>query len=81
MTRILQQAGNQRAELFKLDIEGHELPVLTGYFRQADPADWPRFIQIEQHRKHALNEAVRLTLAQGYRLVLRSRMNVLLEKS
>ena len=68
----------QRPAAVKLDIEGHELPVLQSFFGQAEKSRWPKLIQLEQHRKHALNEAANLVLEQGYRLVLRTRMNVVL---
>lgn len=67
-----------RPVALKLDIEGFEHAVLQGFFDQAPPQRWPQFIQLEQRRKAELNPAVRLVMAQGYVVRLRTRMNVIL---
>lgn len=63
----------------KLDIEGYELPVLRGFFDNAPQERWPEYIQLEQHRKEGLNSAVEYATQQGYRLIKRTRMNVILK--
>ena len=68
----------KRADAVKLDIEGHELPVLKGFFENAPRDRWPFYLQLEQHRKEDLDAAVRLTMSNGYRLLERTRMNVIL---
>lgn len=78
---ILNAHDIQRPDHIKLDIEGHEFPVLSSFFQDASPLRWPQFIQIEQYRDVELNDAVRLCLDHGYRIRLRARMNVLLELS
>jgi FkbM family methyltransferase len=66
--------------LVKLDIEGFELDVLKGFLQTVSPSRRPLFIQLEQHRKEPLNEAVCYALSQGYLQRMRTRMNVVLER-
>ena len=75
---IMNKYHIQRPDAVKLDIEGHELSVLKIFFEQASKERWPKFIQLEQHRKHELNEVVHLAMHKGYRLLKRTRMNVIL---
>lgn len=71
----------KRAELLKIDVEGHEHPLLSAFFTTAPLDRWPVYIQIEQYRNEALNDAVNLCIAHGYQIVIRSRMNVVLQRS
>lgn len=71
--------GIERPAALKLDIEGFEHAVLRGFFAQAPQQRWPLLVQLEQRRREPLNEAVELLLARGYRIRLRTRMNVILE--
>jgi hypothetical protein len=65
-------------DALKLDIEGHELPVLTAFFDTAPQALWPKLILLEVS-KHGDTPAYDLCLAQGYRLAQRTRINALLQ--
>src|SRR5260370_8153202 len=47
LQRILGDAGVSRVEALKIDVEGYEDRVLTGFFRQAPQALWPRAVVIE----------------------------------
>jgi len=78
LLEVMEQYAIERADAVKLDIEGHELPVLQGFFETAPRDRWPLYIQMEQHRNEELNAAVRLTMNNGYRLLERTRMNVIL---
>jgi FkbM family methyltransferase len=77
---IMDQYQVDAAALLKMDIEGYEFPVLQAFFQQAEKSRWPHYIQLEQHRKEALNDAVNIAIKQGYQPVFRTRMNVILQK-
>ena len=79
LLEILDQQGIVRPGAVKMDLEGFEYKVLSGFFAQAPKERWPVYLQLEQHRKEVFNPAVELALSQGYRLLKRTRMNVLLE--
>lgn len=76
---IMNRFQIERPDVVKLDIEGYELPVLKGFFENAQHDRWPKYIQLEQQRKEELNPAVRYAMQKGYRLIKRTRMNVILE--
>lgn len=74
---ILAEAGVDRVDALKIDIEGHERPALEALFREAPRALWPRLILMEV--SHDADGAYELCLAHGYRPRLRTRMNAVLE--
>src|SRR6476659_1543056 len=47
LQRILEEAGVSHVDALKIDVEGFEDRVLTGFFRDAPPSLWPRAIVIE----------------------------------
>ena len=47
LQRILDGAGISHIDALKIDVEGYEDRVLTGFFRQAPHALWPRAVVIE----------------------------------
>jgi len=81
LLEVLDQAQIDRADLVKMDIEGYELPVLQAFLETAPSNRWPRYFQIEQYRNEELNPAVKLCLKRGYQILLRTRMNIILEYS
>ncbi len=81
LLEILDSAQIDRADLVKMDIEGYELPVLQAFLETAPSDRWPRYLQIEQYRNEELNAAVKLCLERGYQILVRTRMNVVLEYS
>ncbi|NOY29550.1 MAG: FkbM family methyltransferase [Planctomycetes bacterium] len=81
LLEILNSAQIDRPDLVKMDIEGYELPVLQTFLETAPSNRWPRYLQIEQYRNEELNAAVKLCLERGYQILLRTRMNVVLEYS
>lgn len=76
---IFAEAGIDRVDALKIDIEGHERPALEALFRDAPPALWPQLILMEV--SHDADGAYNLCLARGYRPRLRTRMNAVLEFS
>ncbi|MDB5452538.1 MAG: FkbM family methyltransferase, partial [Caulobacteraceae bacterium] len=77
LAEVLTEAGLEHVDALKLDIEGHELPVLTAFFETAPSALWPRLILLEVS-KHGDTPAYDLCLAKGYALAKRTRINALL---
>ena len=74
---LLDRHTIERPAALKLDIEGHELAVLRGFFATAPERRWPEFIQLEQPRGPLCSEVVNLVREQGYVSCLRTRMNVI----
>jgi FkbM family methyltransferase len=74
---VVIEAELDHVDVLKLDIEGHELPVLTAFFKQAPKRLWPRRILLEV-QKTGETPAFDLCLARGYEVELRTRINALL---
>lgn len=71
---IVQDSGVTRIDALKIDIEGHEVPVLTAFFATAPRSLWPRLIlgEIVGDDGGALR---RLLLDRGYGLSGATKMN------
>lgn len=74
---LLTEAGVNRVDALKIDIEGQEIPVLEAFFRTAAHSLWPRLIIGEIVGKDG--GAFRQMLSkQGYELVRATRLNGIL---
>jgi FkbM family methyltransferase len=79
LQRILQQAGVSQVDALKIDVEGFEDRVLTGFFRDAPPSLWPRAVVIEHLSKNEwLDDCIAGMVARGYNATGRTRSNTLL---
>jgi FkbM family methyltransferase len=79
LQRILDDAGLPKVDTLKIDVEGFEDRVLTGFFRDAPEALWPRAVVIEHlSRDEWLQDCVADMIARGYRDTGRTRSNTLL---
>jgi FkbM family methyltransferase len=79
LQRILDEAGVSHVDALKIDVEGYEDRVLTGFFRQAPPSLWPRAVVIEHlSRNEWLADCIADMVARGYVEIGRSRSNTLL---
>ena len=79
LQRILDDAGVGRVDTLKIDVEGYEDRVLTGFFQQAPQALWPRAIVIEHlSRNEWLDDCIAGMLARGYAETGKTRSNTLL---
>ena len=72
---ILQEAGIDRIDVLKLDIEGYEKQVLERFFREAPVSLRPKFICTEISHTP---EVVDLIQSMGYAMVLTARENCIL---
>jgi FkbM family methyltransferase len=79
LQRILEEAGVSRVDALKIDVEGFEDRVLTGFFRDAPPSLWPHAVVIEHLSKNEwLEDCIADMRARGYVEAGRTRSNTLL---
>ena len=79
LQQILGEAGASHVDALKIDVEGYEDRVLTGFFRQAPQALWPRAVVIEHlSRSEWLEDCIADMRARGYTETGNTRSNTLL---
>ncbi len=63
----------------KIDVEGYEDRVLTGFFRDAPQSLWPQAVVIEHlERKAWLSDCIADMVSRGYGIAGKTRSNTLL---
>jgi FkbM family methyltransferase len=81
LQRILEDAGVAHVDAIKIDVEGFEDRVLTGFFAEAPQALWPRAVVIEHlSRDEWLNDCIADMRARGYVEKGKTRSNTLLAR-
>jgi FkbM family methyltransferase len=79
LQRILEEAGVAHVDALKIDVEGFEDRVLTGFFATAPQALWPRAVVIEHLSKDEWQaDCIADMRARGYAEIGRTRSNTLL---
>jgi len=79
LQRILGDAGVSRVDALKIDVEGFEDRVLTGFFREAAERLWPRAVVIEHlARDEWQDDCIADMRARGYAEAGKTRSNTLL---
>ena len=79
LQRILDEAGVSNVDALKIDVEGFEDRVLTGFFAEAPQTLWPRAVVIEHlSRNEWLGDCIADMAARGYLERGRTRSNTLL---
>jgi FkbM family methyltransferase len=79
LQRILEDAHVAHVDALKIDIEGYEDRVLTGFFAEAPQLLWPRAVAIEHlSRNEWLDDCIAGMIARGYAETGRTRSNTLL---
>jgi hypothetical protein len=82
LQRILDDAGASHIDALKIDVEGYEDRVLTGFFRQAPQALWPGAVVIEHlSRNEWLEDCIADMRARGYAATGTTRSNTLLVRA
>lgn len=82
LSRILAEAAVARLDALKIDVEGFEDRVLTGFFKETPQTLWPRAVVIEHlSRKAWQDDCIKDMLARGYAEAGRTRSNTLLLRS
>jgi FkbM family methyltransferase len=79
LQRILSDAGVGHVDALKIDVEGFEDRVLTGFFKEAPASLWPRAVVIEHlSRNEWLDDCIADMVARGYAATGKTRSNTLL---
>jgi FkbM family methyltransferase len=79
LQRILEDTRVAHVDALKIDVEGYEDRVLTGFFAQAPPSLWPRAVVIEHlSRNEWLDDCIAGMVSRGYAETGRTRSNTLL---
>ncbi len=79
LQRILEEAGASHVDALKIDVEGFEDRVLTGFFAQAPQTLWPRAVVIEHLSKDEWQQdCIADMRTRGYVETGRTRSNTLL---
>jgi FkbM family methyltransferase len=79
LQRILEEAGVSHVDALKIDVEGYEDRVLTGFFREAPPSLWPGAVVIEHlSRNEWLADCIADMRGRGYAEAGKTRSNTLL---
>jgi FkbM family methyltransferase len=82
LQRILGDAGVSHVDALKIDVEGYEDRVLTGFFKEAPPSLWPRAVVIEHlSRNEWLDDCIADMRARGYIETGKTRSNTLLVRA
>jgi FkbM family methyltransferase len=76
LVNVLQSRGIQSVDALKIDIEGHEAPVLRHFFEHAPQALWPRVV-ITEYKPETVNTIESLFVAHGYRRGSQTRLNLM----
>ena len=79
LQRILGDAGVDHVDALKIDVEGYEDRVLTGFFKDAPLSLWPRAVVIEHlSQREWLDDCIADMRARGYAEAGKTRSNTLL---
>jgi FkbM family methyltransferase len=79
LQRILEDANVNRVDTLKIDVEGFEDRVLTGFFREAPASLWPAAVVIEHlSQDEWVDDCIADMLARGYVATGKTRSNTLL---
>ena len=77
---MLVEAGFNRVDALKIDIEGAEDTVLAPFFATAPSTLWPSLILLETSSDRWKVDCVALCIEHGYQETHRTRLNVILER-
>jgi FkbM family methyltransferase len=79
LQRVLGDAGVSHVDALKIDVEGYEDRVLTGFFKEAPQALWPRAVVIEHlSRNEWLADCIADMHQRGYAETGKTRSNTML---
>lgn len=79
LPRICRTQGLLHIDAMKLDIEGHDLKALTGFFEDAPERLHPKLLILETGRE-TYSPLIELCLGRDYAVIMRTGLNSILEK-
>ncbi len=77
---IVLEAGLDRIDAMKIDIEGHEHPMLDAFLAAAPKSLWPRLLILETSHAEEDRSALKLAERAGFLLVMRTKRNACLRR-
>ena len=77
---VARDEGLERIDALKLDVEGAEDLILVAFFRDAPEELWPKLLILENAPEHWQTDCVSLCEGKGYRILARTRMNIVFER-
>jgi FkbM family methyltransferase len=77
LAQVIAEAGLERIDALKIDIEGMEKPVLGAYLSSVPQDNWPELVILETVRGGP-TPALDLCVEHGYQVATRARMNAVL---
>jgi len=80
LLHLLQSRGIERVDALKIDIEGHEPPVLRHFFDHAPSTLWPT-VAITEHKRETFGVISTLFTSRGYRQVMQTRLNAVFQRT
>lgn len=83
LSTILAENGLARCDVLKIDVEGYEYQALMPYLSATPVESWPRLLVVENNHRASQWEGDLISefLRNGYRIALRTRGNIVLEKA
>lgn len=80
---ILAEHGLNRCDVMKIDVEGYEYQALMPYLASTPVENWPRVFVIEHNHRASQwdGDLVQEIVKNGYRIALRTRGNIVLDKA
>jgi FkbM family methyltransferase len=78
---LIRGEGFGRVDAVKLDVEGAEDIILEPFFRDAPPELHPSFLIVEDGSRQWQSDLPGLLTGMGYRLVAKTRLNLLFERA
>jgi FkbM family methyltransferase len=83
LATILAENGLTRCDIVKIDVEGYEYQALMPYLEATPVERWPRLFVIEHNHRASQwdGDLVQAIVKNGYRVALRTRGNIVIEKA
>lgn len=79
LLQLMDDAGIERADAVKIDVEGAEPEILEAFFTEAPRQRWPKRLMLERLPHLSGRDPVALAEAAGYRAVMDTGRNTALE--
>jgi FkbM family methyltransferase len=83
LSTILAENGLTRCDIVKIDVEGYEYQALMPYLEATAVENWPRLLVVEYNHRASQwdGDLVQAITRNGYRVAMRTRGNIVLERA